>query len=660
MFQGDSSQQSNKSLVSRLPEGSRSMCLPLRPVTSRSSEDLLRDSWLSAEEMVDEPQEVDRDLTEPVCVSPSLPCPESSTGSSVLDSLNSESLTCNSALESPDSWADSDSAVMVETFGENPRVCSVCDSRTCDCVKAGEASTPDEGFIPSREEETPPVDHEPATPQSSADEVIYFQRSSEKTEGEFQDVGTYQEAAELRRDDENQTLVSNPVEEMMECNTVEVTNIIDSEQDSGGLFQKDEVLGEEAGPCESGEKLISCDDGTQTATLSQHVGNIQVPRPEEIGEQNVQESINSATELLEEAGDHEAQSTEKSQSQNEKKPLEDLEPDVKSGIESKKEASLDLQDSSVPETSEAPPSPAPLDPSHARSSALCSTSTEREEQDVERTCGTEINVTKENEDFNIVSCHQTDGDEKKDSGVFSFTVIEDDEPTASSSSDDTNIIETDKLSENVLPLDSSQIQEDTNEEEEEECPLKKSDADKKGNIDTSIRFNLESDSMETECGTNQQDEDQDHKLNGSTTSQQDTSDPVDLEQSHLRTEDEFISAEMERNDSQMFDSVGVSVEPMDIFYPEKEEPVSSEPTDMELQGWPLVLSVSALQPAPVTEMLPEEQPLNLEDLPNVERLSEQVIDKVNAVTEPGAKWFLQWYWSTEAVFATLEKPNPRR
>lgn len=663
MFQEGSSQQSSKSLVSRLPKGSRSMCLPLRPVTSRSSEDLLRDSWLSTEEMVDEPQEDDRDLTEPVCVSPSLPCPESSTGSSVLDSLNSESLTCNSALESPDSWADSDSAVMVETFGENPRICSVCDSRTCDCVLPVEASTPDEGFIPSTEDETPPVDNEPATTESSTGEVIYFQRSSEKTHEEFHDFGTYQEAAELRREDENQTQVSNPVEETTECNRVEVTNIIDSEQaDSGSLFMKDEVRGEEAGPCEcaEGEKVISCGDGTETATVSQHAGILEVPTPKETGKQNVDET--EGTELLEDAGDHdhnnalnnEAQTTEKGENQNEIKPLEDVESDVKSDMESK-EPSVDLQDTSLPGTSEGPatilpshqeqPSPTPLDPSPRRSRALRSTSSEQEEEGVERTCDMEINVTKENEDFSIVSCNQTDVD-NKDSGVFSFTVIENDEPTASSSLDNTNITETNKLCENVLLAETSQMQENTNEheeEEKEERSVKKSDADMKGNIDT--LGNLESQSLETEYGTNQQDKQQDQKLSESRTGQQDTLDLVDSEQSSLRTiGGEENGAEMERSDSQIYDSVGVSVEPMDIFYPEKEEPLSSEPIDMEVQGWPLVLSVSALQPAPATDMLPEEQPLNLEeDLPNVERLSEQVIDKVNPVTEPGAKLSLQWY-----------------
>ncbi|XP_078797227.1 uncharacterized protein clmna isoform X3 [Oryzias latipes] len=44
--------------------------------------------------------------------------------------------------------------------------------------------------------------------------------------------------------------------------------------------------------------------------------------------------------------------------------------------------------------------------------------------------------------------------------------------------------------------------------------------------------------------------------------------------------------------------VGDPVEPMDLFYPDKEEPMLSEPADTEMQRWPSVLSVSALEPAP--------------------------------------------------------------
>lgn len=59
------------------------------------------------------------------------------------------------------------------------------------------------------------------------------------------------------------------------------------------------------------------------------------------------------------------------------------------------------------------------------------------------------------------------------------------------------------------------------------------------------------------------------------------------------------------------DEVGVPIEPMDLFYPDKEEPMFTEPSYTEMQSWPCVLSVSALQPAPASETLPDDQPLAL-------------------------------------------------
>lgn len=60
----------------------------------------------------------------------------------------------------------------------------------------------------------------------------------------------------------------------------------------------------------------------------------------------------------------------------------------------------------------------------------------------------------------------------------------------------------------------------------------------------------------------------------------------------------------------------------------------TEPPDNEMQSWPSVLSVSALEPAPASETLPEDRPLNLleEDFRNGgDLLQEQdkVIPKLN-------------------------------
>ncbi|XP_054652915.1 uncharacterized protein LOC129192676 isoform X2 [Dunckerocampus dactyliophorus] len=51
------------------------------------------------------------------------------------------------------------------------------------------------------------------------------------------------------------------------------------------------------------------------------------------------------------------------------------------------------------------------------------------------------------------------------------------------------------------------------------------------------------------------------------------------------------------------------MEPMDLFYPNKDEHLDTEPPDDQIQSWPTVFSVSALEPAPSSKMLPEEPPL---------------------------------------------------
>uniref|UniRef100_A0A3Q2UJZ2 Calmin-like n=1 Tax=Fundulus heteroclitus TaxID=8078 RepID=A0A3Q2UJZ2_FUNHE len=71
--------------------------------------------------------------------------------------------------------------------------------------------------------------------------------------------------------------------------------------------------------------------------------------------------------------------------------------------------------------------------------------------------------------------------------------------------------------------------------------------------------------------------------------------PADLPR-HL---DRF-SSDFDRS-SPTDDLVGDRIEPMDLFYPDKEESILPEPPDTEMQRWPSVLSVSALQPAPPSD-----------------------------------------------------------
>ncbi|XP_072314505.1 uncharacterized protein clmna [Eucyclogobius newberryi] len=59
----------------------------------------------------------------------------------------------------------------------------------------------------------------------------------------------------------------------------------------------------------------------------------------------------------------------------------------------------------------------------------------------------------------------------------------------------------------------------------------------------------------------------------------------------------------------------VNLEPMDLFYPDKEDPMYAEPADADVQSWPSVLSVSPLQPAPASDNLSDERLFTRPDEP---------------------------------------------
>lgn len=61
----------------------------------------------------------------------------------------------------------------------------------------------------------------------------------------------------------------------------------------------------------------------------------------------------------------------------------------------------------------------------------------------------------------------------------------------------------------------------------------------------------------------------------------------------------FFPADLDEN-SPTDDLAGDPLEPMDLFYPDKDESIYTEPPEGETQAWPSVLSVSPLQPAPAS------------------------------------------------------------
>lgn len=62
----------------------------------------------------------------------------------------------------------------------------------------------------------------------------------------------------------------------------------------------------------------------------------------------------------------------------------------------------------------------------------------------------------------------------------------------------------------------------------------------------------------------------------------------------------FFRADLDEN-SPTDDLASDPLEPMDLFYPDKDESIYTEPPEGETEAWPSVLSVSPLQPAPASQ-----------------------------------------------------------
>ncbi|XP_022074550.2 calmin-like isoform X3 [Acanthochromis polyacanthus] len=132
--------------------------------------------------------------------------------------------------------------------------------------------------------------------------------------------------------------------------------------------------------------------------------------------------------------------------------------------------------------------------------------------------------------------------------------------------------------------------------------------------------------------------------NETVSTQQNTLDPLSLKpQSKIEIlvcEPDSMSRNMDlfytdiNRSSPTEDLVGDPIEPMDLFYPDKEEPMFAEPPDTEMQSWPSVLSVSPLQPAPASEASQGDQQLNLlgEDFMDGRNFVQDQ-DKVNVITK---------------------------
>lgn len=718
-FQRDCAQPTPKILISSVSEDRGTMPQSFRKAAARSwsSEDFLADSSHVEDisiSRVEEPKESASEvLINSSSRSPQLSYTYSPTATLMLESGNNESLIADSAINSPDSWVESDFGVMPEKFHESQSDSSLCDSgTTLDVYHATpvEITTIDEGFLPSIENGVPNVE---STAERFIDEGIYSLGSLEHVQEKFKEDSIKKQPV-LER--ERKASFENPnqvmtLQNLRAHNEAGIAEEVHSKHRDTSLLQKGEIPREQELSCEihDEEALTSSNVEdlleNEKTTQSQLICELRIPDhfEELIKNTSVEESPSVEPEVLKKVVDytgdiqaHEGQINSQSESQNERNISEVVEVETEcqktdppaqetkfmsheneERVENTQDKTskgvlsgcADPQESSVTFDSLTNTYPMNLgrdttsvDPSTSINIPLISISSEPGEQDRELTCDPDRqDQTGDDEDHQTkatgskrsdsdrncppspdeLSCDTSDKNDKRHVESPFGLVSENVKQATSEQRRDIESVHLDDTNEHEISESSNAnvcLQETIHKKErskdKEECEsLQHSQT---GNterdlIDQTSFTDTSSQPVKTKQGlklTDQMDGHED-KLVDSAPPQQNTLNPGDLKHnektgiSHCEAggvcrEMDLFYTDFDRNSS-TDDLVCDPVEPMDLFYPDKEEPMFTEPPDTEIQSWPSVLSVSALQPAPTTEItLPDNQPCKMmvEDLRN--------------------------------------------
>lgn len=157
-FQRDCGQAPPKILISSAPQGGAHWPRPLRPATSRSwsTEDFSTESCPEgggSRSVLADSMEVSTEVTQ-ISDSSQMVSAHSPPDPSAPGSLNTDSMNIDSAISSPDSWVDSDFGVTPEKLYGSASDGSLCDSGTAWEVHRAipvEITALDEGLFPSTE-----------------------------------------------------------------------------------------------------------------------------------------------------------------------------------------------------------------------------------------------------------------------------------------------------------------------------------------------------------------------------------------------------------------------------------------------------------------------------------------------------------------------------
>ncbi|KAM3594444.1 uncharacterized protein V6R79_008019 [Siganus canaliculatus] len=680
IFQRDRGQLPPKILVSSVSEDRGTMSCPFRSAAARSwsSEDILADSPVVEDvprSVMEEPKDTAMEiLTSSTSDSPHLSYNYSPTGSSALESEATESLIVDSAISSPDSWVGKEFGVTPEKFCSSQSDSSLCDSGTAwDVYRATpvEITTLDEGFASCIEDRTP---DDQSTTESYFDEGIY---SGESTKEKIKEHSVNKQMKEVSKNHNSHS----SVQQIVDQSEVKLSK----ETDSKLMDRVQEVPREQEaslGPCDvefhgssSNEDLV----GTEKTNKLQFSSSTDLPPSDNL------EVLRKQTNLEEHSGKLEDlkkavcfNNTEEAEVETECQNINSPSEETREGprearnvkgndgvIEAQDNANAGVfrehedifssdtcdilanthlynQDRTL-ETN--------LGASTGMDILLISISGGPERQDREGTCDIEIQDHVGDDVVHLVEKTENKGNDSdihlhegscdlsgKAVEIPFFMVSENATPTTEQIVD----IKTTNLDDTEEPIISQSLNycERSNAKEKYECPKHNSQASFTEDLEAQ---NFSADAIFQPVNTQPTEEITCHlDSKEMAATPQHTADPVDSQQNDLTRmscceagnasrDTDVLYKDLGRN-SPTDDIIGDPIEPMDLFYPDKEEPMFTEPLGNEMLSWPSVLSVSALQPAPASKNQPEDESFNLLDDDFRNRVDSELGDE-NVFTE---------------------------
>lgn len=630
-FQRDCGQAPPKILISSASQGGGRRPRPVRPPTSRSwsTEDFSTELSLEGgvlSSVLSDSMEMTTEVDQ-TSDSSQLTSIHSPTDSSVPESINTDSINVDSAISSPDSWVDGDFGAAPEKLCESRSDSSLCDSGTAWELHRAipvEITTLDEGFFPSTEGGGF-LDEQPIT-ELCVDEGIYSLSSLESSQ-------------------EQGHSLNNPPEPVSqnECKTNTLSHIIPTDQLSDqGKFQKE-------GDCQQvATSLLSKDDVREQENESKSwpsdANNVLtaekpdlpimalgtgLPPPHFSAEEQPSEEPEGFNEAAAQDGDMQDPPTENQtkgtgadRGEEEAKGKErDAHLEEMAGLR-KDEAHLNTQDRTSegivtehqdPHDLQDQASKEMLAPIINKSVPLITVSTDPEMPDQEEAGDSERQA-------GLIGRHQSEALVCTGSGTaFSCTPRD---------------------TEDMVPVETPSCQASGSVQHREAmADLEREHLDKSDGKDLGSLSTAEAPLQTDQHGATQGCESpQRHHLDSPVTSFAlatqlatdltdllaahrdglgDTVPDIEQDKSHNThlfslgipgpaagrsfPEIEFFQAELDEN-SPTDELDGDPLEPMDLFYPDKDEVIFNEPLERETQGWPSVLRVSPLQPAPASQL----------------------------------------------------------